>query len=953
MREHNIPLVIADQQLQILLETSPIAMLVFNDRGEVVAVNPQAEALFGLPPNLALPAACGDIIGCAHRLKALRGCSHAGDCAACPLLHGVRAALAGTAGPRDQGGEVRVERATGASPLWLRYAIRPVAMGEVRGALLTASDITGLRRSEQQYEMLFREMLNAFALHEIICDDRGRPVDYRFLAVNPAFERMTGLSAVKVVGRTVRTLMPDTEPHWIATYGQVALTGQPTRFENYSRELNKHFSISAFCPAAGQFACLFEDVTARKEAERSIVEGEERVRAITDSAKDAIVMMDDRGLISFWNPAAEALFGYDGAEAIGADLHRLLAPRRFHAAFDRAFVHFQQNGQGRAIGATLELEARHKNRREIPIELSLAAVRRGHGWHTVAILRDISERKRGEAQARQNEARLRHLVDLLQHPAESAHAFLDYALEQAIALTGSQIGYIYHYHEERQELVLNAWSKEVMDACTVASPQTCYQLDKTGLWGEAVRQRRPIVVNDFQADHPLRRGYPEGHVELHRFMTIPVFRDDRIVGVVGLANKETEYDQTDVLQVSLLMESIWSTVERKQMEEERRRLQAQLAQAQKMEAIGTLAGGIAHDFNNILGAILGYAEMARDGSHRGAAVIRELDKVLEAGHRAAALVQQILAFSRQGESRRAPIDPAPIVKEVVKLLRPSLPSTIAIRQRIAATRSVLADPTQLHQILMNLCTNAFHAMEDQGGALEIALAEQRCTAADSPNADPGDFVVLTVADTGPGISPEVRQRMFDPYFTTKETGKGTGMGLAIVHGIVSEYGGFIACDSEPGQGTTFRVFLPALDGETVPAPGGGSVIPTGQGRILLVDDEAMLAEMGKTMLERLGYEVTVRTASDEALAQFERDPGRFDAVVTDQTMPGLTGIELARRMLRLRPDLPIILCTGYSNQVDEAQAKAAGIRDFAMKPLAMKDLASLLHAALNRTDGAP
>ena len=955
MREHNHPIAIPDPQLRILLDTSPIAMLVFNDRGEIVAANLPASALFGTPPYSSLPLACGDFLHCAHWQKNGTG-DRSETCDTCQLRAGVHAALAGTAGTHDLDGEIEVERAPGTNSLWLRYAIRPVAMDNHRGVLLTAYDISGLRRSEQQYHMLFREMLNAFALHEVICDSKGVPVDYRFLAVNPAFEQMTGLRAARAVGQTVLTLLPDTEPYWIDTYGQVGLTGKPVRFESYSQELNKFFSVSAFSPTPGQVACLFEDITARKNAEMSLQESEARIRAITDSAKDAIIMMDERGLISFWNPAAEGLLGYSREEAIGAYLHRLLAPRRYHDVFARAFLQFQQNGHGRAIGRMLELEARHKNKYEIPIELSLAAIRRGGGWHTVGILRDITERKRSESQIRQSESRLRHLVDILQHPAESASAFLDYALEQALALTGSRIGFISHYHEERRELVLNSWSSEVATACTLANPQTHFPLDRAGLWGEVIRQRRPIVVNEYQAKHQGKHGYPQGHVDLHRFMSVPVFRDERIVGVVGLGNKETDYDETDQLQVSLLMDSIWSAVERKQMEEERRRLQAQLAQAQKMEAIGTLAGGIAHDFNNILGAILGYAEMARDGSNRGAPVIRELDKVLEAGHRAAALVRQILAFSRQGESRRAPIDPAPIVKEVVKLLRPSLPSTIAIHQRIAATRPVLADPTQLHQILMNLCTNAFHAMEEQGGELEIGLAQRHCTAveiAGNPGLDPGDFVVLTVTDTGPGISPEVRARMFDPYFTTKETGKGTGMGLAIVHGIVSEYGGFITCDSEPGRGTTFRVLLPAIDGEAVAAPGSEAAISTGQGRVLLIDDEEMLAEMGQAMLERLGYEVRVCTGSAEALAVFEHNPEQFDAVITDQTMPGLTGIELARAMLLLRPDLPIILCTGYSNLVDEGQAKAVGIHGFAMKPLAMKDLADLLRSALNRANTCP
>ena len=936
---------LTDPQLRLLLEAAPIAMLVFNDRLEVIAANPSARRLFALPPESRPPWTCTAILGCAAQ-----DTDSAWTCPACSLMPGMRALLAETTATEDRQGEMRVERDPSHGPLWLRYHLRPVALDSRRAMLVTLFDITSLRHSEQQHAMLFREMFNAFALHEIIVDAQGRPIDYRYLAVNPAFERMTGLSAEQVVGNTVLAVLPDTEARWIEVFGQVALTGEPARFEEYSRALDKHFAISAFSPTPGQFACLFEDITVRKQTEQRLLDSEGRLRALTDAAKDGIVMMDEQGRITFWNPAAEAMFGYRRDEAIGVNLHRLLASPRFYAEFARTFPAFQQTGQGRAIGATLELMARRRDHGEIPIELSLAAVRRGQSWHTVGILRDITERKRAEAQVRQNEARLRKLVEILQHPADSASALLDFALEQAVELTGSQVGYIFRYTETSGELQQAALTNAVEQGCTVSAYPTRFHLERTGLWGEAVRQRRPIVINDFQSPHPLKRGLPEGHLALHRFASIPVFHDERITFVVGLANKESDYDETDILQVSLLMEAVGHATERKEMEEERARLQAQLAQAQKMEAIGTLAGGIAHDFNNILGAILGYAEMARDSSHRGGPVIRELDKVLEAGNRAAALVRQILAFSRQGESQRAPINPAPIVKEVVKLLRPSLPSTIAIRQHIESTRAVLANPTQLHQILMNLCTNAYHAMEASGGSLEITLTETSLAPAELGNRPwvrPGRAVVLTVTDTGSGIPPEVQQRMFEPYFTTKETGKGTGMGLAIVHGIVCEYGGFIAWDSQPGVGTSFRVHLPTVAEEVRPAPAGEPSVPiTGQGRILLVDDEAMLAEMGRDMLEMLGYEVTVCTDSAEALAVFSTNPARFDAVVTDQTMPGLTGIELCRRMLQLRPDLPILLCTGFSNLVDEAQAKAAGIRGFAMKPLALKDLAALLRATM-------
>ena len=398
---------------------------------------------------------------------------------------------------------------------------------------------------------------------------------------------------------------------------------------------------------------------------------------------------------------------------------------------------------------------------------------------------------------------------------------------------------------------------------------------------------------------------------------------------------------------------VWSfrdVTVRRRVELEKKSLQMQLIQAQKMEAIGTLAGGIAHDFNNTLGSILGYAEMAREASPGDSVVVRYLDNVLKASERAATLVKQILAFSRQTVIERVPLNPADTVREALKFIRSSLPSTVTIQQQIeSAVRTILADSTQVHQILMNLCTNACHAMEMAGGTLGITLGNCELARDDLqqyPGVTPGRFVVLTVSDTGTGIAPEIQERIFDPYFTTKEVGKGTGMGLSIVHGIVTGYGGFITCEQNTGKGTVFSVYFPAIDQETVRSDQSVEVRPAAHERILLVDDEEMLAELGKTMLEYLGYEVTMRTSSLEALSVFESQPDMFDAVVTDQTIPGMTGMELARRILQIRPEIPIILCTGYSTLISEEQAKVIGIRAVAMKPLSMTDLGALLGKAL-------
>lgn len=391
--------------------------------------------------------------------------------------------------------------------------------------------------------------------------------------------------------------------------------------------------------------------------------------------------------------------------------------------------------------------------------------------------------------------------------------------------------------------------------------------------------------------------------------------------------------------------------EQKQAEEEKNKLFGRLQQAQKMEAIGTLAGGIAHDFNNILSVILGYADMAKEDAPPGTKLAADLGKVVTAGHRAKDLVKQILAFSRQAEVERIPLQLQSIIKEALKMLRASIPTTIEIQDTINSKCGVvLADPTQIYQILMNLCTNANHAMEESGGILKIDL-QRVCMDKDNRqsglNIDPGEYVELTVSDTGSGIEPDIINKIFDPYFTTKELGKGTGMGLAIIHGIIADYGGTITVESKLGKGTTFHVYFPVIDKEESQTVEENEESPSGNERILFIDDEELLAEMGQDMLERLGYRVTVRKSSLDALSTFQNNPDDFDLVITDQTMPGMTGSDLARRILQIKPDMPIILCTGYSNLIDAQTAKSLGIKEYATKPLTKGIIAKLIRKVLD------
>ncbi len=391
-----------------------------------------------------------------------------------------------------------------------------------------------------------------------------------------------------------------------------------------------------------------------------------------------------------------------------------------------------------------------------------------------------------------------------------------------------------------------------------------------------------------------------------------------------------------------------------------RHLEAQLREAQKMEAIGTLAGGIAHDFNNILAAIIGFTELAQGEVSQSSPTWQFLQRVLTAGQRAKELVQQILTFSCHHEPHRQPLRLHSLIQETLQLLRAALPSTIDIRAFLNTTSgAVVANPTQLQQVLMNLVNNAAYAMRTTGGVLEVHLDEVDITPAStaaSPALPPGPYLRGTILDTGTGMTPEVMARIFEPFFTTKGQGEGTGLGLAVAYGIIASHGGTITVASTPGQGTTFVIYLPRV-AEEPPVEGRveGRIVEllsAGKERILFVDDEEALTNLAREMLGRLGYDVTVYTSSFDALAAFRAAPQDFDLVITDQTMPAMRGETLVRALRRIRPDIPVILCTGYNRLIDAGQAAALGIDALLMKPVETDTFTHTVQEVFARRKGA-
>jgi PAS domain S-box-containing protein len=822
---------------------------------------------------------------------------------------------------------------------------------------------------------------------------------------------------------------------------------------------------------------VFQDQTEERRSQRSLLESEERLRLALAAANQGLYDLNVQTGECVVNPEYARMLGFDPAEfhVTNAAWRERLHPE------DREEVYrtYEDYVAGRRDEYRVEFRHQTKNggwKWILSLGKVVARSADGTPLRMLGTHTDITDRKQAEEALKLTETRLRTLVDVIQHPSETEQEFLDYALEAAMALTASRLGYIYHYHEDRKQFVLNTWSRGVMAECRVAAPQTCYELDKTGIWGEAVRQRQPILVNDFEAAHLLKKGYPEGHVRLKRFLTVPIFSAGRILGVVGVANKESDYGDTDTLQLTLLMESVWKVNERrravedlakneeryrrifetahlgiwvldaghktsfvnprmaeilgygleemagmegtacvhadelgehlnqiksrargepgtyerrfrrkdgsvcvllvsatplldaegryngsfgmytditdrKQAEEERQKLEAQLLQVQKMEAIGRLAGGVAHDFNNMLGVILGFSEMALARMPAEDPARDCLEEVRLAAQRSAELTRQLLAFARRQTIAPQVLDLNETIEGMLKMLRRLIGEEIDLLWKPGEDLgAVRMDPSQIDQILANLMVNARDAI---GGVGKIAIE----TGNQDIDADycethagfaPGRFVQLAVSDNGRGMDKETQASLFEPFFTTKKMGQGTGLGLATVYGIVKQNNGFINIYSEPGQGSTFKIYLPRQQAEPAAAGIRPSPVetPTGTETVLLAEDEKPLLKFTRALLEGLGYKVLAAGGPREALRLAEESAEEIHLLLTDVVMPDMSGRELLELLSTLRPGIRSVFMSGYTtNVIAHHGVLDAGVH-FIQKPFSRDSLARIIREAL-------
>jgi len=819
-----------------------------------------------------------------------------------------------------------------------------------------------LRESERRFHSIFNSMGEIVALHELICDASGQPIDYRIIECNPAFSRSTGILHERAVGALASRIYGTGEPPYLEVYAHVAQTGKSAQFEDYFAPMQKYFQISAVSAEQGHFVTVSKDITERVQQQREIKLLNRLYRVLSQVSQAVVratsaelfleescrVIVEEGGFLLSWIGYVEevtsrvvptAIWGGANDYARGITVYADDRPEgrgptgscireRRHFVYNdflhdqptqpwheraarfgiKAVAAFPIQVEGRVWGALTIYSDEINFFGDKDVKL-LEKVAGGIGFGLDNLARE-HRRKQAEETLRQSEDRYRRIFD------DAVLGIFQSTPEGKILRANPAYARMFGFDSP----------EEVMSFVNDVAVE---------LYADPPR-RKQIVKMIMQTEGPIR-------VE-NRYV-----RKDGRIFIGNLHAWAVRGKDGGFLYLEGFVEDI---TERKRAEEEKEKLEAELRHAHKMEAVGTLAGGIAHEFNNILGIVLGNAELAAEDMQDSNPARFNLDEIKAASFRARDAVRRLLTFSRKSEESRRLLNLVPAVKEAIKLLRFSIPSSVQIHQNISdECDPVEADPTQIHQIILNLGSNAVHAMEEKGGNLEFSL-QNILLDETSQNFDsklqPGEYVMLKVSDTGSGIPVEIMDRIFDPYFTTKDVGKGTGMGLPVVHGIVEAHGGSIQVESDPGEGTTFKIFFPAIKQiRSSEVKETKAELPTGTERILFIDDEKSIAMFGGSMLERLGYQVKTETDPIRAMEVFASNPGQFDLVITDMTMPGITGDRLIRRVLQIRPDMKTILCTGYSQGIDEERAYTISAKAYALKPLDRKQLAITVRKVLD------
>ena len=877
-----------------------------------------------------------------------------------------------------------------------------------------------LRESEEKFRSLNASMAEGMALHKLICDASGKPVDYVMLDVNPAFEAITGLGREAVIGRRGSEVYGGEAP-FLEIYAAVATTGRPAKFEKTYEPMNKTFAISVFSPAKGCFATVFLDITERKQAEQALRESEEKYKRLIETTETGYVILDDQGRVVDANAEYVRLTGRQRLDDIlGRRVLEWTAPdelernaREVKNCLEQGFVR------------NLEMNYVTPAGQVIPIEVNAAVLKVNGQVRIQTLCRDITARKRAETAMRENEERYRALFDRsldCVYLCDFSGNFLD-ANPATLNLLGYQrediatLNFAAVLSEDQLPLAFQS-IEEIVSTGRQQRPLEFRIRAKDGQWVE-VQVQSSLIYHDGQpyAIQGIARDLTERkrvEKDLARLAMAAEQADETIViadtsGTILYANpafeKTTGYTRAEALgqnprilksgrQDAEFYRRMWEVLQRGEVwhghftnkhktgrlyEEEATlspvrdaagkivnyvavkrdvtkelQLKAQLRQKQKMEAIGTLAGGVAHDFNNILAIISMQASLLKSGGGLSPAQNKFTDEIGATVDRAAALTRQLLLFSRREMPQPRDLDLSETVTNTAKMLRRLLRESIEVQLKLAAEPMFIqADPSMMEQVLLNLAVNARDAMLN-GGRLVIettAVEFDEFAAAQSAMTRPGSFVCLSVSDSGAGIPPEILPKIFEPFFTTKGIGKGTGLGLATVFGIVQQHEGWINVYSEVGQGTTFKVYLPRLAGmnSKIIAQKMLATVPTGKETILLVEDEPALCAAIRMTLTNLGYRVLEASTGPNALTVWQKHHAEIHLLLTDLMMPeGMSGRELAQRLIRKNSKLKVIYMSGYSPEVVSRDFPLQEGVNFLAKPFQTPQLAQTIRDCLDK-----
>lgn len=785
--------------------------------------------------------------------------------------------------------------------------------GAVIGAIESVRDITerrktedALQRSEARYRDIFLNVSDLLYLHDL---------DGNFIETNLASKKETGYTEGDLEHLRIHDILPERHRHRFRNYiSNVVKNGSDEGFltirtktgdERILEYRNSLVTDPDGKPVAVRGSA--RDITARIKAQKQLRRERDLITSIIETSPAFFDAVDPRGRTIMMNQAMLRALGYTEDEVLGSDYRKTFIPEEHGRIFSAALEELVTSGRP----VVHENKVLAKDGRELLVQWSSRAVFSSDGTleFIFGIGIDITEHKKAEQDLKKSEENYRKIFEnategIYQTTPEGRYLSVNPSFARMFGYTSPE------------EMIASV--KNIGDELYVHREDREYMVETLG-------------------KHDRLEGY---EVEVYRKDRSRFWISINIHTVRDAAGNILYFEGTNV-----------DITERKKAEEEHRIYEARLARSQKLEAIGTLAGGIAHDFNNILSAIIGYSELAMEDLPEESAARESIAEVLTAGDRAKELVRQILTFSRQMETERKPVRVQIIVKEALKLLRSSIPRTITIEEHIDKTAGpVMADPTQIHQVIMNLCTNAYQAMMPTGGVMTVSVDSSYVDghfASLHPELSEGAFVKLTVQDTGTGMDADTVKRIFDPFFTTKEKTKGTGLGLSTVHGIIADMKGTVVVSSNVGAGSTFEVYMPVTattdDLEEEP----DTDLAKGKGEtILLVDDEEAILHFTSVMLEQLGYRVVKTSSSLEALRIFQLAPGKIDLVITDQTMPGMTGADLAAEILKVRPSMPVILMTGFSEVISPEEALARGIEEYLEKPFTRSAIASAVQRCL-------